>query len=70
MVSVRAVYHEGHLQLLDPVNRFLAWQHAAQGKETRLHDRVDPVAKLALSRHAVGVDCIHLQPLLDNYFLH
>src|SRR6185369_15404643 len=49
-------------ELLDFRYRFLAWQHAAQCKETRLHDRVDAITKLALLCYAARIDCIDLQP--------
>src|SRR5688572_19491587 len=56
-------------ELLDLGYRFLARQHAAEREETRLHDRVDAIAKLTLPRHAVGVDGIDLQPLVDDRLL-
>ncbi len=56
-------------ELLDLGYCFIARQHATECEETRLHDRIDPVAKLTLSRHAGSVDRINLESLLDNHFL-
>src|SRR5262249_34555987 len=57
-------------ELLDLLDCFVARQHATECEETRLHDRVDAVAELALSRDAGGVDGEDLQPFIDDHLLH
>src|ERR1017187_9494351 len=42
--------------VLDGFDSFVAWEHAAQGEETCLHDRVDAAAHACFKSHLVSVN--------------
>ena len=52
------------------VDRLVRRDHAGEGEEARLHDRVDPRPELVLAGDPVGVDRPHGEVLLDDLSLH
>ena len=50
----------------DPADCFVAGQHAANGKETGLHHRVDVVAHAGLAGHRRGINQPDQEPLGAN----
>ena len=53
-------------RVLDRSMASLARQHAGEGEETDLHDRVDAPAHAAFARDLVGVDHVNFAFLLDE----
>ena len=57
-------------RLLDLGDGLLARQHAGDGEEAGLHDRVDAPAHAGVLGDLVGVDHVELQLLVDDLLLH
>ncbi len=57
-------------RLFDLADGLFARQHAGDGEEARLHDRVDARAHARLAGDRVGVDHVELQLLVDDLLLH
>jgi hypothetical protein len=55
--------------LLDLFDRLFARQHAADGEEAGLHDRVDPVAHSGSAGNRISVNHIELELLLEDRLL-
>ncbi len=56
-------------RLLDLLDRLIARQHAGDGEEADLHDRVDAAAHPGVARHSVGVDHVEFQLFVDDLLL-
>src|SRR5262249_35504284 len=57
-------------RLLDGRNRLILGQHAADGEEAHLHNRIDVPAHAAVACHLDGVDDVEASLPFDKLFLH